>query len=27
MSVANSIEELRVPFVERLRILLALWRG
>jgi cyclopropane-fatty-acyl-phospholipid synthase len=27
MSVANSIEEIRVPFMERVRILLALWRG
>jgi cyclopropane-fatty-acyl-phospholipid synthase len=27
MSVANSIEEIRLSFVERLRILLALWRG
>jgi cyclopropane-fatty-acyl-phospholipid synthase len=27
MSVANSIEEIRVPFVERLRVLFTLWRG
>lgn len=27
MSVANSIEEIRVPFVERLRALVTLWRG
>ncbi len=27
MSVADSIEEIRVPFVERLRALLTLWRG
>ncbi len=27
MTVANSIEDLRVPFVERMRMLLTLWRG
>jgi cyclopropane-fatty-acyl-phospholipid synthase len=27
MSVANSIEEIRVPFMERIRVLLTLWRG
>lgn len=27
MSVANAIEEIRVPLVERLKILAALWRG
>jgi cyclopropane-fatty-acyl-phospholipid synthase len=26
MSVANSIEEIRVPFLERLRVLVTLWR-
>jgi len=27
MSIANSIEEIRVPFVERMRLLVTLWRG
>jgi len=27
MSVANSIEEIHVPFVERMRLLVTLWRG
>jgi cyclopropane-fatty-acyl-phospholipid synthase len=27
MSVANSIEEIRVPFMERVRVLVTLWRG
>jgi cyclopropane-fatty-acyl-phospholipid synthase len=27
MTVANSIEELRVPFLERLRMLVTLWRN
>ena len=27
MSIANAIEEIRVPFVDRMRILWALWRG
>ena len=27
MSIANSIEEIHVPFVERMRLLVTLWRG
>ena len=27
MTVANSIEELRVPFLARLRMLVTLWRN
>jgi cyclopropane-fatty-acyl-phospholipid synthase len=27
MSIANSIEELHVPLLERMRVLLILWRG
>jgi len=27
MSIANSIEELHVPFIERVRMLVTLWRG
>ena len=27
MSIANSIEEIRVPFMERMRLLVTLWRG
>ena len=27
MTIANSIEELHVPFIERVRMLVALWRG
>jgi cyclopropane-fatty-acyl-phospholipid synthase len=27
MTIANSIEELRVPLMERVRMLLTLWRG
>jgi cyclopropane-fatty-acyl-phospholipid synthase len=27
MTIANAIEEIRVPLVDRLRILWALWRG
>jgi cyclopropane-fatty-acyl-phospholipid synthase len=27
MTIANSIEEIRVPFGERLRILMTLWRS
>ena len=27
MSVANTVEELRVPLLKRARILLSLWKG
>jgi cyclopropane-fatty-acyl-phospholipid synthase len=27
MGIANSIEEIRISFADRMRILLALWRG
>jgi len=27
MTVANSIEEIKVPFMDRMRVLWALWRG